>query len=151
MDDPQVKLYPAWRQAEKDLLEEGLSYGSLIPDEWLKLAFGLAEPETIAQAQRNDLVMLRQLDALRESLLQGHRMMLRRVQGVGYTVVTPEQQTAVALKDRTREVKCAMRKLAQELSYVNHERLSDDQRKENADAQAKLGALRSMVRKKLAI
>lgn len=143
------KLFPAWRQAEQDLIAQGVTYGSLITDDWLRAAFGIAEPKTIAEAQRNDLVMLRQTDALRESLLQTHNMMLRRVQGVGYTVIPPEQQTRTAMKDRTREVKNALRKLAQEISHVNQAMLSDEQRKENADAQAKLGAMRGMFRKQL--
>lgn len=147
--EQEPKLFPAWRQAEQDLIAQGVTYGSLITDEWLRAAFGIVEPKTIADAQRNDLVMLRQTDALRDSLLQTRNMMLRRVQGVGYSVIPPDQQTRTAMKDRTREVKSALRKLALEISHVDQSMLTDEQRKENADAQAKLGALRGMVRKKL--
>lgn len=149
-DDIEPKLFPAWRQAEAELLASGVTFGSLINHEWLRQAFGIREPKTIAEAQRNDLIMLRQTEALRESLLNNHRFMLRPVRGVGYRVVLPEEQTRVAMEDRTREVRSALRKLARELSHVDHTRLNDQQRKENTDAQAKLGALRTMFRKRLA-
>lgn len=148
-EEQELKLFPAWRQAELDLIAQGVTYGSLITDEWLREAFGVGEPKTIADAQRNDLIMLQQTQALRDSLLESRNMMLRRVQGVGFSVVPPDQQTRVAMEDRTREVRNALRKLAREVSHVDRSRLTDDQRKENADAQAKIGALRGMVRRKL--
>jgi len=148
-EDQSPKLFPAWRQAEADLIAQGVTFGGLITDEWLREAFGVKEPKTIADAQRNDLVMLRQTECLRESLLENRNMMLRRVQGVGYTVVMPQQQTKLAVEDRTREVKSALRKMAREISHVEVAALDDAQRKENVDAQAKLGQLRSMFRKQL--
>ena len=35
MTDEEPRLYPAWRQAEKDLLAAGFTYGSLLTKEWL--------------------------------------------------------------------------------------------------------------------
>lgn len=148
-EEQSPKLFPAWRQAEADLIAQGVTFGGLITDEWLREAFGVKEPKTIADAQRNDLVMLRQTECLRESLLENRNMMLRRVQGVGYTVVMPQQQTKLAVEDRTKEVKSALRKMAREISHVEVAALDDAQRKENVDAQAKLGQLRSMFRKQL--
>ena len=148
-DEAAPTLYPAWRQAEADLLAQGVTYGSLITREWLDAAFGIREPRTIAEAERAQLVRLSQTQALRDSLLQNHRMMLRPTKGVGFTVVPADQQTRVAMDDRTREVKSALSKLAREISHVDLTKLDDAQRKENTDAQAKLGALRSMFRKAL--
>lgn len=147
MDEP--KLFPAWRQAEVELLANGATYGSLVTTDWLREAFGIKEAATVAQYQRNELVMLRQTQALSESLLENHRMMLVPVRGVGYTIVPPEKQTAVAMDRRTKEIKQALMKMAREISFVNVEKLTDAQRKENSDAQAKIGALRGLVRKQL--
>lgn len=148
-EEQSPKLFPAWRQAEADLIAQGVTFGGLITDEWLREAFGVKEPKTIADSQRNDLVMLRQTECLRESLLENRNMMLRRVQGVGYTVVMPQQQTKLAVEGRTKEVKSALRKMAREISHVEVAALDDAQRKENVDAQAKLGQLRSMFRRQL--
>jgi hypothetical protein len=149
MDDQLPKLYPAWRQAEVDLIAAGLAYGSLITDEWLDAAFGIKPPQTIAEAERAQLVRLSQRESLRESLLENHSMLLSRVTGVGYSVVPPELQTKVAVEQRTKEIRAALHKLAREISFVNTALLSDEQRKENSDAQAKLGGLRSLFRKQL--
>lgn len=149
MEEQEPKLYPAWRQAEKDLLAEGFTYGSLVTKEWLDQAFGIAPPKTIAEFQKAELVRLSQFEDLRLSLLENHRIFLAPVRGVGYTAVPPEKQTSTAVAIRTKEVKSALAKMAREISHVNLDLLNDAQRQENADAQAKLGALRSMVRKRL--
>jgi hypothetical protein len=149
MSDDSTKLYPAWRQAERDLLASGFTYGSLVTQEWLDAAFGITEPKTIAEHQKRELVRLRQTQELRDSLLENHRIMLAPVRGVGFTAVPPDQQTSTAWRHRTREVKAALQKLAREISHVDLDRLSDAQRQENADAQAKLGSLRALMRKQL--
>lgn len=149
MESEQTKLYPAWRQAEKDLLASGFTYGSLVTQEWLDEAFGIQQPATIAEYQKCELVRLRQTQELRDSLLENHRILLAPVRGVGFTAVPPEKQTSTALQMRTREVKSALCKLAREISHVELSKLDDAQRQENADAQAKLGSLRAIVQKQL--
>lgn len=149
MDTPDdLPLFPAWREAERLLLARGLTYGSLITDEELAELFGIAPPKSIGDVKRVELESLEQREALRASLLQNHRMMLVRTRSLGYTVVPPEQQTRVAMDLRVREAKHALTKLAREVSHVNLERLSDDQRKENSDAVAKIGALSIMFSKR---
>ena len=146
----EVKLHPAWRQAESDLLAQGVTYGSLITQDWLDAAFGITPASTIAQHQRNELIRLRQFQELAASLLENYRMMLAPVRGVGYSVVPPDQQTAVSMRRRTKEIRSAMAKMLREVKYVNDALLTDAQRKEHTDATAKLGQLRSMLRKQLA-
>jgi len=143
------KMFPPWKQAEHELLQDDIKPGQIITTEWLEERFGIKPATTIAQHDKNKLVFLRQFSDLRDSLLENHRLMLRAVIGIGYTVVQPENQTAVALKDRTAEVRRAMVKLAREISHVRTEQLSDEQRKENTDAIAKVGALRGLIRKRL--
>lgn len=151
MDDDAInpKLYPAWRQAEADLIAQGLSHGSIVTEEFLNAAFGIGQATTIVQHEKNKLVFLRQITALKESLLENRKMMLVSEAGVGYRVVMPEEQTKLSFHLRTREVKLALGKLRRELTNVDTARLTDEQRKENTDALAKLGALRVVVRKQL--
>lgn len=149
MDETEPKLYPAWRQAEADLLANGLTFGSIITRDTLEAAFGIKPAETIQQHISNELIYLRQTTAMRESLLESHRMMLVSEPGVGFRVAMPQEQTKLSMHQRTREVKAAMQKLSREITHVQTSMLNDEQRKENSDAQAKIGALRSMVRKQL--
>lgn len=145
----ETKLYPAWRQAEAEILASGATYGSIIDAQWLDAALGIQPATTIAEYQRNELIRLRQVTMLKESLLEGHKMMLVSEPGVGYRVVTPAEQTRRAMHTRTREVKSAMAKLLREVTHVDRGRLSDEQRRENSDALAKLGSLRVMMRQRL--
>lgn len=149
MDDAAPKLYPAWRQAEADLLAGGLTFGSIITRDALDEAFGIKPAKTVQQHISNELVYLRQSTALRESLLETHKMMLVSEPGVGFRVAMPEEQTKLAMHQRTREAKAAMQKLAREISNVDTGKLTDAQRKENTDAMASVGALRTLFRKYL--
>lgn len=151
MSAAEFPLYPAWRQAEKDLLEDGLTYGSVLTESDLKRAFNIGEPKSIADVKKLELLYLQHYTALRDSLLINRRMMLVRSRhDDGYIVVRPEHQTRLSTKRRTKELKRAMQKWAREISHVETALLDDAQRKENSDAQAKLGMLHGMFKKQLA-
>lgn len=147
----EVKLYPPWRQAEADLLAQGLKDGSVIPMQWLRDAFGITEAATLADHDRNRMLFNSQIGELKAGLLENHRIDLRLVEGVGYMVIPPDQQTSRAMKDRGDEMARLLDKLQRQVTYVRTEALTDAQRAENADACAKVGALVSMSRKHLAL
>jgi hypothetical protein len=143
------KLYPAWRQALNDLELAGIEPGQTIEKSWLEQRFGITPPVTIADAEKNSALFRSLMWQLKTNLLRKHRMMLRAVSGVGYRVVEPEDQTATALRDRGDEVRHALAKLMDEVSYVRTDRLDDASRKANSDAVAKVGAMMSLTKKRL--
>lgn len=149
--DTGLKLYPAWRQVEADLLAQGLQDGATIPMDYLRAGFGVKDPRDLngLEAMQHQMQFNFAIGELCESLLENHRIKLRLVEGVGYMVIPPGEQTRLALKDRGAEVVNALNKLARETSFIRVEQLTEDERKANADAQAKVGALRAMVRKRL--
>lgn len=149
LEDQQPKLYPAWRQAEADLIAQGLSFGSIVTDDFLREAFGIKPARTINEHEKNKLVFLRQITALKDSLLETRKMLLVDEPGVGYRVALPEEQTRLTVHRRGKEIKRALSKMVREVTHVDTARLNDGQRKENADALAKLGGLRRMARKQL--
>ena len=144
-----LRLYPAWRQAEQDLLALGLRDGEVVPMEWLKTAFGIVDATDVAEHDRNRMLFNSQIGELKASLLEGHRIDLRLVDGVGYMVVPPDQQTERAMKDRGAEVTRSLVQLSRQLLFVRSEQLTEDQRRANADAQAKVGQLLAMTRRRL--
>jgi hypothetical protein len=144
-----LRLYPAWRQAESDLIARGLRDGEVISMAWLKHAFGIIDATDIAEHDRNRMLFNAQIGELKASLLENHRIDLRVVDSVGYMVVPPDQQTDRAMKDRGAEVLRAMHQLTRQLTYVRTEMLTDDQRKANADAQAKVGKLLALTRRRI--
>jgi hypothetical protein len=145
----ELKLYPAWRQALQDMIEQKmLAPGSLITREWLTDRFGIKKPHTIAEYQKSELEFLRQFSDLREALLEDHSVMLRPNLGMGYEVIPPSRQTARAVNDRMRAIGREVRKLGAELSFIRVNELSDDERSANSDAQAKLGTLTQLLGRK---
>lgn len=144
-----LRLYPAWRQAEQDLLAMGLRDGEVVSMEWLKAAFGIVDATDVAEHDRNRMLFNSQIGELKASLLEGHRIDLRLVDGVGYMVVPPDQQTERAMKDRGAEVTRSLVQLSRQLLFVRSEQLTEDQRRANADAQAKVGQLLAMTRRRL--
>lgn len=149
VEGAELQLFPAWKRALHELELAGLEPGQTIERKWLEQLFGLTAPQTIAEADKHRLTFLSLFEALRWALLEKHQLMLRPAPGVGYRVIEPEHQTDVALKDRGAELMRALGKMAAEISHVRLDALTDTQRKANADAQAKVGALVGMSRKQL--
>lgn len=146
-----IKLYPSWKQALADWETQGIEPGQTVEKEWLEERFGITPAQTIAQAEKNNQLFRTSIWQLRETLLTKHKLILRPVPGVGYRVIEPEKQTEQALRDGGQEVARALGKMCNELTYIRLESLDDAQRKANADAQAKAGALLSMARKQLSL
>lgn len=146
-----MKLYPAWRQVESDLLARGLKDGETIPMDYLRAGFGVEDPRDLngLEAMQQQMLFNFAIGELCQSLLENHRIKLRLVEGVGYMVIPPNEQTRLALKDRGAEIANALSKAVREVSFIRTEELTDDERRANADAQAKFGVLQTMVRKKL--
>ncbi len=149
-DDSDVLLYPAWREGVKRFLAQGYQEGDEIKHEWFYEAFGLdmPQPETpLRQAERTKLQFLSAFEELRAELLEKHQIALANVRGYGYRVVPAVQQTRWAEAECVEQVKSAMRKMGERLSNVNMARLDADQRKENADALARLSMMASMLKR----
>ena len=148
-ENTELKLYPSWKQALSDLEAAAIAPGQTIEKDWLCEKFGLVPANTIAESERNAQLFRTAIWQLRETLLSKHNLMLRAVSGIGYRVVEPEMQTGQALRDRGEEIGRALAKLQTEITCIRLDALTDTQRKENADAQAKVGALLVMARKQI--
>jgi hypothetical protein len=145
--DDEFRLSPAWKQALRELIDGGLKNGDVVTRERLVELFGLRPPVTAADQERFQLEFMQQFQALRDELLEEHRVALRTMYGErAYEVVPPGQQTDLAMQEGMRDLRRSMRKMSRTLAFVRHEELTDDQRKQNADAQAKAAMLAGMIR-----
>ena len=141
---------PRWRHALRVLVARGLADGDTIDKSELVKLFGLAEPVTAADQQKFQLDYMAQMIPLRDELLEEHRIALRTMHGESaYEVLPPQQQTDYAMKEGQRELARAIRRMAKTVAYVRHEELTDEQRRANADAQARIAMLAGMMRKRL--
>lgn len=145
--DGEIRVSPPWKHALRTLLARGLDDGTVIQKTELVELFGLRAPVTAGEQERFQLDFMRQFGELRDELLEEHRIALRTMYGESsYEVVPPGQQTDLAMTEGLREMKRAARKMVRTLTFVQHERLSDSEKKQNADAQAKAAMLAGMIR-----
>jgi hypothetical protein len=145
--DGEVRLSPAWKHALSVLLEGGMEYGRVIHKRELCEMFGLADPVTAADQVRHQMEFTQQFTALRDELLEEHRLRLRTMYGESsYEVVHPGDQTDLSMAEGLRDLRTAARKMARSLAFIRHEELTDEQRRKNTDAQAKAAMLAGMIR-----
>lgn len=147
----EVKLYPAWRQLEADILASGVKDGETISMDYMRSALGLRDPRELMgeEALREQAQFNFAMGELKDSLTTNHRIVLRLVPGVGYMVTPPQDQTRLALKDHGSEVFNALSRAVQKVTHIRTDALTDEQLRENADAQAKLATLTAIARKRL--
>lgn len=156
MDD--LLLYPPWLQAIENFRSAGFTYGSLVSHCWLYRNFGLQVPRPdtpYEEANELRLNFLKQFAPFRNAVLTEFCMDLQSVPGqpwdanAGYEIVNPTDQTKIACQDGLREIGKALRKMRLRLAHVNRGLLTDDERRSNADAQAKAAALEQSIRRKI--
>lgn len=139
-------LLPEWRQAAKDIAEN-FKYGEVVTLDWLRDAFHLVEPKTIEDFRNYQFAFMGNMDALRQELLQEHQLLLTSVRGVGYELVEPNEQVETAWQATFVRVKRELTKLASAVRHIRYDELSEDKRREHADAQAKLSGIHAFVQR----
>ena len=141
---------PHWKQAVEDVISE-FEYGSVITHEWMESRFGMP---TIADNQRltseqfreRQFEWLANVESFKSELLKEHQICLQSVRGQGYRWVPPNEQTGFAIKEFEASAKKVFRAAGQKLRSLRHLELTDEQRRTNMDAQAKVSALAGMTK-----
>lgn len=149
MSEHLLQQYPAWREAIKAFMDAKFASGDTMTFDWLYEHFLIKRPlgtTLLADAQKAELQFLGQFKQFEDALLTEHQIALTNVRGVGYRIVPPGEQTGWAEGQGVGEIKKAVRKLADRLTNIDLAQLTVDQRKENADALARLAMLSGMVK-----
>jgi hypothetical protein len=151
MSEPEVTLYPAWKQAVEDFIGAGFNPGDLVPHSWLADHFGmpqLSDAMTMTPSEYRDrqFTWLAHVECFKSALLEDHQIFLQSVYGEGYRWVPPQEQTGVAVKTFEREARRVYRQAGMRLTNVRADELTDEQRRENADQIGRLSMLQGMHR-----
>ena len=144
-----VELHPAWRQAVREFIAADHKPGDRLERVYFYglLRVAMPAPDTpMAAAEKARLAFLQQFTAFRDELLTEHQIDLEAVPGFGYRVVPPAEQTALAERQGRDEVRRALRKSIIRLANVDLAALDHNQRRDNADAMARMSQLRGLVR-----
>jgi glucokinase len=152
-DEVELSRYPSWRQAVQDCLRE-FKYGDMISHAWLAEHFGMPtmgdEVEMTAQDFRShQFEWLSNIESFKNELLRDHSVLLQSVRGEGFRWVPPQEQTRIAEDAFQKDANRAFRSAGNKLRNIRVFELSDEQRRENVDAVAKMAAMKGMYRKGL--
>lgn len=147
----EVNKHPAWRQAVDDLREE-FKYGDLVSHEWMEQRFcmpslGESQRLTAEQFRERQFEWLANVEAFKAALLKDHQICLQSVRGQGYRWVHPHEQTGIAMREFEASARKVFRTAGAKLRNLRHTELTDEQRRVNVDAIAKIAALSGMTRK----
>ena len=147
MAQQNTQLFPEWRQAAKSLLAQGLTPGQLITHEQLRQELGITIPAQGTQEQYKKLQIkyMQQVSDLRDHLLTMHRIALCSVQGLGYEVLPPNEQTPYAIQQGSKQIEKAINKSLKLMVFVDHTALSSDEQRKNSDALARAATLKSII------
>lgn len=150
VDNQTLKLYPAWKEAIKVLLNNGLTFGSVISKDHLTELCKIPPAKDIDDVDRFKLDVLQAITSIKQALLYEHRMFMHSTGSGKYTIVLPADQTQVALDVGRKAVKRAVENMSDGVSYVRSDLLSSKERAENTDAQAKISQLGGMIKQQIA-
>lgn len=104
---------------------------------------------SVTEFQARQFEWLSAIEGFKATLLQEHQVLLQSVRGEGYRWCPPAEQTQAASKEFERDAGRAFRLAGQRMRNVRVGELTDEQRRANLDAMAKLSHLRGTVRKQL--
>ena len=147
----EVRKHPLTTDAAHKISQD-YNYGEFIPDEaMLSLIDSQSDPDavmTAADFQKKRLYEFSAIETIKAKLLEEYNYFLVR-EGRGFIVVEPSDQTKVAMSSLKNSLKSITRKAAKRLVYIDRERLSVDQQRENQEAIAKLSSLRKAARQSI--
>jgi hypothetical protein len=133
--------------------------GELISHEYLRASFSI-EPPDIADYTSGRRINIKEfieayniynfaymsfVTKLRDILLDNHNYYLKNLRGEGYTLLPPQEQTEYAINKVKRDLQKIMKLGLRLTSNIRVRELSDDDKRKNSDAAAKLSSLRQLI------
>lgn len=149
----EVSKTPRWKEAVDELRDE-FAYGDLVTHGWMETRFGMpsiadTQRLTAEQFRERQFEWLANVESFKAALLKDHQICLQSVRGLGYRWVPPQEQTGVAVKEFEMNARRMFRTAGHKLRNLRHLELTDDERRANVDAVAKVAALSGMANRAL--
>lgn len=149
MNDGEVFLYPAWKNAVARIAGGAYKPGDLISHAELDELIGIDRPTGRVKPEEWDAYKLRRLAAIKameSELLQEHNICLEPVHGRGLRVLHPREQTKFAVEQGDKAIRKALRDARTRLVHIDHSALTADERKANVDAIVRTAAIAQSFR-----
>ena len=139
-----------WKNALFQFEHSDFNIGDVVPMGWFYEHFRVkskAECTTPDEYETERLRFMQEMHSFQNALGLDHQLHLQNVRGEGYRILPPKEQTEFAMDKVQREMQLALQKAHFRLTNLRLDELTDEQRRQNADAQAKLSALRRKTRR----
>lgn len=150
----QLSKYPAWKEAlerfRSALEADEFTYGSIVTHEWLFDALGLQMPDDKtpwAKAKKTQLEFVAQFIRFREAVQLEDLLYLETERSLGYKICAPSEQTQKAMERCSIEMSKALKAAARTVGNIRTQELSDQQKRENMDARAKISSIAGLSKR----
>lgn len=145
-----VEYDSPWRRAVKKFENSKFSYEEIITHDWLLNAFDLDEPtsDTLEEYHSKKINNTQQFIT---HLLKEKKIYLQNVKGVGYKLVPPSSQTALAMHNYAAALKARTEKAVEELTNIDTEQLTAYQKRANRNAVATVLQVKQFARENVKI
>ena len=146
MDAP-LKKYPLWKQAVDDFIAEQRPFGSHLTRQWLidHLEISVPSRGSMDEFRKFETGFLAARVRFFDTLRRDHGIQFRDAKDGEWELLHPREATRYAIEKGAREMKDAWHRSHDRVTHVPLEQLTDQERAENADVQARLGEKRAML------
>lgn len=147
-----TELYPGWKEAVRavsELVDSSDTGEVLLTHKWLHDTMRLQMPTPStphAQATKMQWTYLAHVQRMEKALLRDHQIALRSEKSVGYMTLRPTEQTPHAMRELKQGLAKLIRDTHETVTNVRTHALSDGEKTENHNAQARVAALRQMTK-----
>lgn len=145
-----LKKYPAWKEALERFRLAEFKYGEIVTHEWLYDALGLTMPDDKTPWQKAKKVQLEYMANVirfREAVQLEDLLYLETERTLGYKIVPPSEQTAKAMERCSVEMNKVLKQTARTVGNIRTQELSEQQRRENMDARAKISSIAGLTKR----
>jgi len=149
-----IEKFPRWREALAEFRKAGFGFGDIVKHQWFATAlkldqYGKGKLVRVDDFMKRQFAYAEALERIKHHLLREDQIYLQNEYSVGYRLVPPGEQTAVAMAKGVRDMCKAVEKMAEAVTCIRVDELTDAQRWENAEARAKVAQFSGMARAKL--
>lgn len=137
---------PSWKQAVTNFMALKPYPGMEITKKWLATEFGLKKPITAEDQEKFSIDFMNNMVHFKDEILTQFLVCIASKNNGKYFVISPQDQTEHADYKHVKEIYKSLNNMKKKMRYVDHSKLTDAQRVENANALARTDDLRRAVR-----
>lgn len=148
-----TELHPAYKEAAKQIVErvEAEGYGFIIAHEDLREMLRIEFPHSSKGYDAYkawSFAICDDVESLRDLLLDEHNIYIMNIRGIGYQVLSPDEQIRKGYMKHVHKMTAQLNKALKTLVNVNQHMLSAEEEKERQEKLIKMTFIRKAVNKR---